>query len=204
MMLVTMTSSDRIEIDPAIAGGQAVIRGTRVPATLVVGSLAGGMSFEEVQREYDLAPEDIRAALKYVSEIAARESVHPTKYQPWRSAEYPRLRREIVGVVWLPNQLRIEISDDGAGVPTLAVSFDLVRAYQGLDEGHRLLDCPDWSGERALIYSSHTSAYLAAVRRNAAGMLDNLDLVHWMITSCNECVDVISEHEPVVGPLVSR
>jgi uncharacterized protein (DUF433 family) len=42
----------------------------------VVGSLAGGMSFEEVQREYDLTPEDIRAALKFVGEIAEQESFH--------------------------------------------------------------------------------------------------------------------------------
>jgi uncharacterized protein (DUF433 family) len=76
MIVATMTTPDRIVIDPAIAHGKAVIRGTRIPATLVVGSLAGGMSFEEVQREYDLAPEDIRAALKYVGEIAAQESVH--------------------------------------------------------------------------------------------------------------------------------
>ena len=83
--------------------------------------------------------------------------------------------------------------------PTLAVSFDLVRAYQGLDEGYRLLDSPDWSGERPLIYSSRNSPYLASVRHRAAGMLDNIDVIHWMIASCNECVDVISEHEPIVG-----
>jgi uncharacterized protein (DUF433 family) len=70
MMVVIMTTIDRIEIDPAIARGQAVIRGTRIRVTLVVGSLAGGMSCEEVQREYDLAPEDVQAALTYVLEIA--------------------------------------------------------------------------------------------------------------------------------------
>jgi hypothetical protein len=32
-----------------------VIRGTRVPVSLVVGSLAGGMGFEEVEREYGLS-----------------------------------------------------------------------------------------------------------------------------------------------------
>jgi len=198
-----MTTIDRIEIDPAIAHGQAVIRGTRVPVTLIVGSLAGGMSFEAVMQEYDLAPEDIRAALKYVCETAARQSVQPTQYIPWRSEEYPRLRREIASVVWLPDRLRIDLSEDGVRAPNLAVSFDLARAYQGIDEGDRLLDSPDWSGERALIYSNRNSAYLAAVRRNAAGMLDTIDLVHWMIASCNECVDVISEHEPIVGPLLS-
>jgi hypothetical protein len=35
----------------------------RVPVTAVVGSLAGGMTFEEVQREHDVTAEDIRAAL---------------------------------------------------------------------------------------------------------------------------------------------
>jgi uncharacterized protein (DUF433 family) len=72
-----MKGHDRIVIDPAICQGRPVIRGTRMPATLVVGSLAGGMTFEEVQREYDLTLEDIRAALKFVAELAEQESFHP-------------------------------------------------------------------------------------------------------------------------------
>jgi uncharacterized protein (DUF433 family) len=72
-----MTASDRIVIDPAICHGKPVIRGSRVPVTLVVGSLAGGMTFEEIEREYDLTVEDIRAALKFVGEIAEQESFHP-------------------------------------------------------------------------------------------------------------------------------
>jgi uncharacterized protein (DUF433 family) len=74
---VPMDTQDRIVIDPNICHGKPVIRGTRVPVTVVVGSLAGGMTFEEVQREYDLAPEDIRAALKFVGELAEQESFHP-------------------------------------------------------------------------------------------------------------------------------
>jgi uncharacterized protein (DUF433 family) len=35
------------------------------------------MTFEEVQREYDLTLEDIRAALKFVAELAEQESFHP-------------------------------------------------------------------------------------------------------------------------------
>ena len=56
--------NERITIDPAICHGKPVIRGTRTPVSIVVGSLAGGMTFEEVQREYDLSIEDMRAALK--------------------------------------------------------------------------------------------------------------------------------------------
>ena len=72
-----MNGHTRIVIDPAICHGKPVIRGTRVPVTLVVGSLAGGMSFEQIQQEYDLTTEDIRAALKFVGELAEQESFHP-------------------------------------------------------------------------------------------------------------------------------
>lgn len=52
-----------LALDPAIVHGKPVIRGTRLPVTVVVESLAGGMTFEEVQREYDLTADDIRAAV---------------------------------------------------------------------------------------------------------------------------------------------
>ena len=72
-----MSAHPRIVLDPSICHGKPVIRGSRVPVTFVVGSLAGGMTFEEVEREYDLSPDDIRAALKFVGEIAEQESFHP-------------------------------------------------------------------------------------------------------------------------------
>lgn len=77
MIVATMTSPDRIVIDPSVAHGRPVIRGTRIPVTVIVGSLAGGMSFEDVQREYDLSLDDIRAALRFVGELAEQESFHP-------------------------------------------------------------------------------------------------------------------------------
>ena len=73
----TMTVPSRIVLDPAICHGKPIIRGTRLPVTVVVGSLAGGMTFEEVQREYDLTADDIRAALRFVGELAEQESFHP-------------------------------------------------------------------------------------------------------------------------------
>ena len=72
-----MTPSNRVVLDPAVLHGKPVIRGTRLPVTVVVGSLAGGMTFEEVQREYDLTADDIRAALKFVADLAEQESFHP-------------------------------------------------------------------------------------------------------------------------------
>ncbi len=66
-----------LAIDTEICHGKPVIRGTRVPVDIVVGSLAGGMTFEEVRREYDLTIEDIRAALKFAGDLVQQESFHP-------------------------------------------------------------------------------------------------------------------------------
>ncbi len=64
---------DRIVIDPKICHGKPVIRGTRTPVAIVVGSLAGGMTFEEIQREYDLTAEDIRAALAFAARLIEQD-----------------------------------------------------------------------------------------------------------------------------------
>jgi len=72
-----MAVPNRIVIDPAVCHGKPTILGTRVPVTVVVGSLAGGMTFEDVQREYDVTADDIRAALRFVGELAEQESFHP-------------------------------------------------------------------------------------------------------------------------------
>ena len=69
--------NDRIVIDPKVCHGKPVVRGTRMPVSLIVGSLAGGMSFEDVQREYALTLEDIRAALKFAGELVEQEQYHP-------------------------------------------------------------------------------------------------------------------------------
>ena len=72
-----MAAPNRIVIDPAVCHGKPIIRGTRVPVTVVVGSLAGGMTFEDVQREYYVTADDIRAALRFVGDLAEQESFHP-------------------------------------------------------------------------------------------------------------------------------
>jgi uncharacterized protein (DUF433 family) len=69
--------NERIIIDPKISHGKPVIRGTRTPVAFVVGSLAGGMSFEEIQHEYDLTAEDIRAALAFAAGLVEQTYHHP-------------------------------------------------------------------------------------------------------------------------------
>ena len=62
----------RIEINPDIMGGKPVIKGTRVPVEVIVGGLAGGMTIEEVCREYRIK-EEVRAALAYAAETLSEE-----------------------------------------------------------------------------------------------------------------------------------
>jgi len=72
-----MTTHDRISIDANVCHGKPVIRGTRVPVAIVVGSLAGGMSFEEIESEYALTRQDIQAALAFAGDLVNEESFHP-------------------------------------------------------------------------------------------------------------------------------
>lgn len=54
-----------ITVDTQVIHGKPAIRGTRIPVSLVLGQLAGGVSYEELQREYGLTAEQVQAALGY-------------------------------------------------------------------------------------------------------------------------------------------
>jgi len=69
--------NERIIIDPNIHHGKPVIKGTRVPITRIIGGLAGGMSEEEIIREYEVSREDILATLAYAGEIIEEEEFYP-------------------------------------------------------------------------------------------------------------------------------
>lgn len=64
-----------IAIDPDIRGGKPVLSGTRVPVELVLGKLAGGASYAEIKKEYELTQDQILAALRYAAQIASDEQV---------------------------------------------------------------------------------------------------------------------------------
>jgi uncharacterized protein (DUF433 family) len=69
--------SNRISIDPAVQHGKPVIRGTRVPVARILGSLAGGMTHEQVVDEYGVTTDDIAAALEFATELVDEEQFHP-------------------------------------------------------------------------------------------------------------------------------
>ena len=69
--------NERIVLDAEIQHGKPVVRGTRVPVARIVGGLAGGMTEQEIMREYAVTQEDIRAALSYALELIDAQEFHP-------------------------------------------------------------------------------------------------------------------------------
>lgn len=65
---------ERITIDKDIHHGEPCIKGTRIPVAMILGSLADGMTEEEILKAYpQLKAEDIRAALAYAAEVTRHE-----------------------------------------------------------------------------------------------------------------------------------
>lgn len=65
---------ERIVADPKICGGQACVRGTRVPVHVVLDYLAAGESIESVLENFpQLQREDILACLTFASRLARDE-----------------------------------------------------------------------------------------------------------------------------------
>ena len=71
--------NDRIVIDSGICHGKPIVRGTRTPVVVILNALAGGDSFETLQKEFDLSAEDIRACIAFAASEIEQVSYHPSK-----------------------------------------------------------------------------------------------------------------------------
>jgi len=70
-----MEIAPRISVNEKISFGKPVITGTRVPVDLIIGKLAGGMTYEEVIAEYEITREDILAVLDYAAKTLSSEEI---------------------------------------------------------------------------------------------------------------------------------
>ena len=64
-----------ISVNAKVRFGKPVITGTRVPVDLVVGKIAGGMTVDEVRKEYDLTRVQVLAALRYAADLVSQEEI---------------------------------------------------------------------------------------------------------------------------------
>ncbi len=70
---------DRIEIDSRICGGKPVIRGTRIPVSVVLDQIAQGESWDSILKGYpELSRGDVEAALLYAKATIEMTDIVPT------------------------------------------------------------------------------------------------------------------------------
>lgn len=69
---------EHIVIEPNLHHGDPCIKGTRIPVTMVIGSLADGMTIAEIQEAYpQLSKEDVQAALAYAADLMRQDVLAP-------------------------------------------------------------------------------------------------------------------------------
>ncbi len=67
---------DRIIVDPKILAGKPVVKGTRIPVYVILEAIEAGQTVEEIAENYpDLDEKDVKAAIRYATEIVEREKV---------------------------------------------------------------------------------------------------------------------------------
>ena len=71
---MTAEQLEMISSDPRVMHGQAVIAGTRVPVSVILDSLAAGMTTEEITTEYPSVPAaGVLTAAAYGAALAREE-----------------------------------------------------------------------------------------------------------------------------------
>jgi uncharacterized protein (DUF433 family) len=61
-----MVGLNRIELNPRVCGGKPVVKGTRIPVSVILERIADNESWESILKAYpELQREDIQASLLY-------------------------------------------------------------------------------------------------------------------------------------------
>lgn len=99
-----MKYRERITRDPKIAGGEPILKGTRVTLRTVLASLSDGDTVEDILRVFPaLTAEDVRAAIAFAAD-SAREDL-PAHRHPCRS-DARQAQRERAGDLKEPRRMR--------------------------------------------------------------------------------------------------
>ena len=78
-----MSHHEHIVRDPAICGGQPVIKGTRVLVRVILGYLAHGETVDTIVREFPTLTEaDVRAVIAFAAASASEDLPAPSPLPP--------------------------------------------------------------------------------------------------------------------------
>ena len=79
--------------DPKICGGEPCAKGTRVPVTVILDSLAEGATHAAILRSYPtLKPAHIRAAVAYAAVLVREEALTPLSGHAHKARREPSRR----------------------------------------------------------------------------------------------------------------
>lgn len=71
-----MNSYQKIEINPKVCNGKPVLKGTRIPVSVILEQIADGASWDEMLSDYpELQKEDIKAALFYAIDYIEQSDI---------------------------------------------------------------------------------------------------------------------------------
>jgi len=71
-----MSFIDKIELNPKVCGGKPVIKGTRIPVSVILDQIATGESWDSIIGGFpELRKDDIQAALLYASALLEHTEV---------------------------------------------------------------------------------------------------------------------------------
>ncbi|MEW6357884.1 MAG: DUF433 domain-containing protein [Planctomycetota bacterium] len=69
--------NERIVCDPNICGGEACIKGTRIPVRVILSHLAAGDDYGTILKDFPrITEEDIRACLEYAAFLASGKALY--------------------------------------------------------------------------------------------------------------------------------
>jgi hypothetical protein len=122
------------------------------------------------------------------------------RYKAWRPDSIHPTRLDMYALVDGPDHFAIFMKTYDQNREVLKIKFRRRRAYRTIDEGARLIQLGSFKADRdSVIYIVENSSFLEEFHRQSLDISKGDNLVHYFITSDNDCVDVISNVEPEVS-----
>lgn len=93
-----------------------------------------------------------------------------------------------------------EQSDLGSskhGSRLLEITFDPAIAYRNIDESYRLRTFSEHDDRTGSFFVVKNSKWIAWLNEESCGMYQDQAITHYAFFTLNECIDVLSEFEPV-------
>ena len=75
-MALDWSQCSAVESVPGRVSGAWVLRGTRMPVSIIFENLDSGMTVEEVMEQFDVTREQVHAVLEFVTRSLSREPAH--------------------------------------------------------------------------------------------------------------------------------